>query len=242
MSHDHRMRRAELALTALLALLALGLVALPALIDAGVNRHVATIVFGFTMVAGVAALFTHTRGVAGFLLVSAIAIGLKIANIWLPDAALRLADALAMIAAFALLGRLALRVAFAYGPVNTHRILGAIAVFVLTGLIFGQLHRLVAMGASTPAYAVFGTPAGYDAIVPHLTYFSLVTLTSLGYGDITPLSPLARALATVEALIGVLYPAVLIGRMVAATHLPARHSDREPDEPDRRGPPGDRPG
>lgn len=240
MSHDHRLRRAEFALTALLVLLALQLIALPALVDAGVNRHVATLVFGCTMFAGVAVLFTHTRGVGGFLLVSAIAIGLKVANIWLPDASLRLADALAMIAAFALLARLALRVAFAYGPVNTHRILGAIAVFVLTGLIFGQLHRLVAMGASAPAYAVFGTPVDYDTIAPHLTYFSLVTLTSLGYGDITPLSPLARALATLEALIGVLYPAVLIGRMVSTRHLPGRHPDCAPDEPEHPGLPRDR--
>jgi len=45
-------------------------------------------------------------------------------------------------------------------------------------------------------------------------YFSFVTLTSVGYGDIIPLHPVARSLANVEAIIGQLYPATLLARLV----------------------------
>ena len=48
-----------------------------------------------------------------------------------------------------------------------------------------------------------------------LAYFSFVTLTTVGYGDITPVSPVARSLCVAEALVGQLYPAILIGRLVS---------------------------
>jgi Ion channel len=47
-----------------------------------------------------------------------------------------------------------------------------------------------------------------------LTYFSFVTLTTVGYGDILPVQPLARSLCTLEAIIGQLYPATLLARLV----------------------------
>ncbi len=46
-------------------------------------------------------------------------------------------------------------------------------------------------------------------------YFSLTTVTTLGYGDITPISPVARIWATLEAVTGVLYIAVLVARLVS---------------------------
>jgi hypothetical protein len=45
-------------------------------------------------------------------------------------------------------------------------------------------------------------------------YFSLVTLTTLGYGDITAVHPVARSVVMMEALLGQLYPAILIARLV----------------------------
>lgn len=54
-------------------------------------------------------------------------------------------------------------------------------------------------------------------------YYSLVTLTTMGYGDITPVHPVARSLATAEALTGQLHLAILISRLVAL-ELQARSS------------------
>jgi hypothetical protein len=59
-----------------------------------------------------------------------------------------------------------------------------------------------------------------------LFYFSLTTLTTLGYGDILPLKSLARSLATMEGLIGQLYPAVLIGRLVSLQITTAQEENR----------------
>ena len=47
-----------------------------------------------------------------------------------------------------------------------------------------------------------------------MTYLSFVTLTTIGYGDILPVHPIARSLCTLEAIIGQLYPATLLARLV----------------------------
>ncbi len=58
-------------------------------------------------------------------------------------------------------------------------------------------------------------PANAGAVRSGLMYFSLTTLTTIGYGDIVPVNAAGRSLATMEGLIGQLYPAVLIGRLVS---------------------------
>jgi hypothetical protein len=58
-------------------------------------------------------------------------------------------------------------------------------------------------------------------------YFSFTTLTTLGYGDILPVSPVARSLATSEALFGQLYPAVMIARLISLEILGRRRADPE---------------
>jgi voltage-gated potassium channel Kch len=88
--------------------------------------------------------------------------------------------------------------------------------------MFAQGFRLVAI--STPgAFLVSGAPADYDTIVPRLVYFSMVTLTTLGYGDITPVHPYARSLVMLESLFGVLYPVILISRLVSLEVVELQH-------------------
>ena len=62
------------------------------------------------------------------------------------------------------------------------------------------------------SFAVFGQKG--MAILPQLAYFSFTTLTTLGFGDIVPLNPLARSLVVLEALVGQLFPVILIARLV----------------------------
>ncbi|HXB77134.1 MAG TPA: potassium channel family protein [Bradyrhizobium sp.] len=65
-------------------------------------------------------------------------------------------------------------------------------------------------------------PSDNLAIAANLIYFSFVTLTSVGYGDIIPLHPVARSLANIESIIGQLYPATLLARLVTL-ELEHRH-------------------
>lgn len=103
--------------------------------------------------------------------------------------------------------------------VDLNRMAGAVCVYLLMGLVWADLYVLLAL-AMDGAFAGLA-PGGVDSLLPQLTYFSFVTLTTLGYGDVTPQVPLAGALAYLEAVLGQLYVAILIGGLVGA-HLGSR--------------------
>ena len=96
------------------------------------------------------------------------------------------------------------------GPITMHRVRGAVAAYMLFGLAWAAAYQFVY--ALSPVS--FRLNAGSDPRL-ELIYFSFVTLTTVGYGDITPLVASARSLAIAEALVGQLFPAVLIGRLVS---------------------------
>ena len=123
------------------------------------------------------------------------------------------------------LGALLLARVMRDGRINLNRIMGAIGSYLLIGIIFSQAYRLLAVFVDN-AFAIGGVPASFAAIGPKLTYFSFITLTSTGYGDITPLHPYARSLATMEALAGNLFLAVLVARLVGL-EIEWRHEQRD---------------
>jgi hypothetical protein len=116
--------------------------------------------------------------------------------------------------AFIVLGYVVVQAVFAPGPVNANRILGAIVFYLNLVLLFSTIYRLILDVApaafSGPPDGAEG-PRGFAALI----YFSFVTLTSTGYGDILALNPFARSLANLEAVVGQLYPATLLARLVA---------------------------
>lgn len=94
--------------------------------------------------------------------------------------------------------------------VTAELIAGSVAVYLLLGIVFSFLFGL--LHSLAPDAFVFADRAGHGD--PDFYYFSLVTLTTLGYGDILPLHPIARSLAASEAVIGPLYLTVLVARLV----------------------------
>jgi hypothetical protein len=96
--------------------------------------------------------------------------------------------------------------------VDSEHLFAALDAYLLVGLIFGVSYAtldLVAPGS-------FGSASASNLSVGRGIYFSFVTIATLGYGDIVPLSDLARGLAMVEAVAGQMYMAVLVARLVSA--------------------------
>jgi hypothetical protein len=98
----------------------------------------------------------------------------------------------------------------------------AACVYLILGVIFALVYASISeidAGAFNPPVAAETAPSGVDsgAKTPRLAqwvYFSFVTLTTVGYGDITPVGPAARSFAILEALIGQFFVAVLVARLV----------------------------
>jgi hypothetical protein len=105
------------------------------------------------------------------------------------------------------------RAVFAPGKVTYHRVIGAVLLYLNIGLIFVALYFFVALGIPK-AFTGLRPVQDNLPVAGDLIYFSFVTLTSTGYGDIVPVHPFARGLANVEAIIGQLYPATLLARLV----------------------------
>ena len=105
------------------------------------------------------------------------------------------------------------RAVFAPGKVTYHRVLGAVLLYLNIGLIFVALFCFVALSIPN-AFTGLRPVQDNLPVAGDLIYFSFVTLTSTGYGDIVPVHPFARGLANVEAIIGQLYPATLLARLV----------------------------
>jgi len=104
------------------------------------------------------------------------------------------------------------RVVFGPGRVSAHRVQGAIVVYLHMALVFTYLQAVVLFFA--PGAFGDGLIATDPAVGGKLLYFSFTTLTTVGYGDIVPVHPFARGLANFEAIVGQLYPATLLARLV----------------------------
>jgi hypothetical protein len=113
---------------------------------------------------------------------------------------------------------------FRPGNVTHHRVQGAICVYLLAGLAWAYSYEILLL-LNPLAIRLPTNDSVITARTGILRYFSFVTLTTLGYGDVLPGSPVARTLAISEALFGQLYPAVMITRLVSLEISDRRKAD-----------------
>jgi Ion channel len=102
------------------------------------------------------------------------------------------------------------RTIIASGVVDGQTVRGVLCIYLLLGLLFSALHDFCA--ALIPHYL---DGVGSQTTQSDTLYFSLITLTTVGYGDITPASNLARAIAATEAVTGQLYLVSVVAVVVS---------------------------
>jgi len=99
--------------------------------------------------------------------------------------------------------------------VTSDLLYGAVCVYLMFGMTWMLAYRLLEGLHPGSLLMGGGSPPGSLHEVADVLYFSFVTLTTLGYGDMLPLTSQARSLAILEAVCGVLYLAILIARLVS---------------------------
>ncbi len=108
---------------------------------------------------------------------------------------------------------------FRRGTVTVDRLFGAICVYLLIGVTWSMLYGLIetAQPGSFRFNASTESLPGQDRdahLTPNLMYYSFVTISTLGYGDIVPVSRAAQTMSWLEAIVGQLFLALLVARMV----------------------------
>ena len=98
--------------------------------------------------------------------------------------------------------------------VTTDLIFGAISVYLLMGSMFAFANLLLEILYPGSFAGITVGQASIRSTYPTFVYYSFVTLTTLGYGDITPLSRIAGTLAYTEAIMGQMYLSILVARLV----------------------------
>ena len=175
-----------------------------------------TTFFSLILISGVASV-AKRRGeqlVAGGIAV--IALGLRWANLLFASNELRAWDAGGSLLSCGLLAAVVLLQAYRQGPITIQRIQGAVAAYILIGLMFSSVYQLfVLLRPAAFNFSVRPADESSHALSAQLLYFSFVTLTTVGYGDVTPVNPLLRSVVTMEALIGQLFPAITLARLVS---------------------------
>jgi len=111
--------------------------------------------------------------------------------------------------------------------VNTEVLCASISAYLMLGLMWTMAYWLVDQLTPGGAFS-FNTNTGTRSMNGFTGfYFSFITLSTVGYGDITPVSRIARWLAAMEAMTGLLYVAVLIARLVSLYSAPGSAEQRK---------------
>ena len=176
--------------------------------------------FSLVLLAGVVAVADRKRVLVIAIVLAIPAIAGRWINHFRPDLippAVFLVAGLILIAF--VVGNL-LRFVFRAPSVNTEVLCASISAYLMLGLMWTMAYWLVDQLTPGGAFS-FNTNAGTQSINGfNGFYFSFITLSTVGYGDITPVSRIARWLAAMEAMTGLLYVAVLIARLVSLYSTP----------------------
>lgn len=188
-------------------------------------RFIIRVIWFALLLAGITTLAENKRQIKIFSVIPILLVIVTIIRFFFDNRFLSYIDFLIEISVFALLIGMVLVKVFENGKITMHRVVGSIVVYILLGdlwaIMFHFIYLQVPGSLQVPdIYAQTGVSAQV------FLYFSFTTLTTTGYGEILPVYAVTRTLVIIEQLIGVLYPVVLIGRLVS---LVAEKPKKTPD-------------
>jgi len=190
-------------------------------------RIINSMVFTLLLLAGLLTMTKRKELQAVAAMVVVLAIAMRVARRFFGVAGFEVLDGLLMLICTIGFLVVVLWQVYREGPVTAHRIQGAVAGYLLLSAIFALAFSLV----ETIQPGSFQMSSVQDQVRAEVVmdrsfyYFSVVTLTTTGYGDILALSNSARTLVMMEALTGQLYTAILIARLVSL-HVETKREKR----------------
>ena len=203
-------------------LVALGLLffAFPFVEEVKGGSVIVSILFSLVLLSAVLAIAERKRVLIIAIVLAIPAIGGRWINHLRPDL---VPSSLFLTAGLILVGFVVanlLRFVLRAPSVNVEVLCASIAAYLMLGLMWTMAYWLVDQLTPGGAFS-FNTNTGKQSMNGfNAFYFSFITLSTVGYGDITPVSRIARWLAALEAMTGLLYVAVLIARLVALYSSP----------------------
>lgn len=148
------------------------------------------------------------------LALSVLNIGSAVTMLFFPTWAIEMVSAVLIIVFSVLSCYIAGRHVFGLQATDGNSLIGAVCVYLLLGLIWALVYDMLSFIWPTGSFQGL-TIQGNSFQFDNFLYFSFVTLTTAGYGDITPLNPMVRTLAYMEMITGQFYMAILVSGLVA---------------------------
>ena len=179
----------------------------------GRTEPIAAWSFSIVLVLGVLATTKHTGARTGMVVLAVLAFTSHWLHYYIREHAVHMISAAAAAVFLGVLAWLIMGRVFRSGGISIYRIYGAVAVYLLLGILWGEFFVMAYLLDPSSFYFDPATQRG-EPPISELIYFSFSTLTTLGLGDIVPVGPVTRSMVTLEALVGQLYPAVLLARLI----------------------------
>lgn len=209
---------------ALLGFLLLLIAAIP-MVPGRASHILIEVTFDLILLAGIFSVALRTRRPA-FMALTFLTLGMRWADLLGGHRGLDLAASAFSVVWLAYAITLIVGHLFQRRDVTTDTILGAIVAYLLAAVAFALVFEIIEL--RNPG-SFSGLPVGTNAAEGELAnasmYFSLVCITTMGFGDIVPVSNIARPLAVIEGVFGQLYLAVMIARLVGLHIASSRRDD-----------------
>ena len=193
--------------------------------DTAVILLLSRITWLFLLITGVLTLAKNRKQMLNLAIIPVLLITVNVLLLLYENTFLTYLEFIVKLATSGLLIWMVLVKVFEAGSVSVHRVIGSIVAYMLIGNLWADIFEFLYM--NVPGSIQFPSVDVQTGVASStFLYFSYTTLTTTGFGEILPVHAISRTVVIMEQLIGVLYPVVLIGRLVS---LVAGNTNVKPD-------------